>query len=273
MKKPGNSHWPTSLTLLLLCIGTMVESSPITRMDIFDTADNHLLFVTFAYNGSGECTGRSVFTSDSTFLRSSSFTPRSATAGGKDVYVDYNENTVFTTTIQPSADGETSFSTVDLFGQTQYGSPLKYRESDSENYDVSQDKTKLCSQEYVYNDDKELTRINVSDKNEKSAWYALVSHEDVSVRHKRIPLLNRPVQVSVNRRAMRLRFGLTTGGIVGCELFSPAGRKVLTILKKRLGAGSQTFIVKDLQISAGAYIMKMTVNGKPMVNRTVVVQD
>ncbi len=273
MKKQDSSRWLNSATVLLLFIGTMAGSSPISRMDIYDAADNHLLFVTFAYNGSGECTGRSVFTSDSTFLRGATFAPKSETSAGKDEYVDYDGNTVFTTTIQPPSDGKTSFSTVDQFGLSQYGTPLTYRESDPGTFTVSQDNAMLCRQEYIYDDDKELTRINVADNGGKPAWYALITHEDVAVQQNKVLPLNRPMQVSVNGHTMRLGFGLTTGGVVGCELISPAGRKVLSVMRKRLGAGGHQFFFKDMPVSAGAYIIKMTVNGKPSANRMVVVQE
>ena len=254
---------------ILLCLGTFARGAPIARMDIYDHADNQLLFVTFAYNASGKCTGRSVYASDSTFLRSTSF----GGTAGTETDVDYDGNTIFTTTVKPPADGVTSFSTVDQFKQTQYGSPLSYKENDPGTFTVSQDNATLCRQEYVYDDDNELSRINVTDKNGALAGYALISHEDVPVRHNRMQPLSRPVQVSVNRRTMRLGFGLVAAGIVDCQLISPAGRKVLGVMRKRVGAGNHQFVFRDLPVSAGAYVMRITIDGKLSKNRMLVVQE
>ena len=259
--------------VLIVCFESLVTASPIGRMDIFDAADNRLMFVTFEYNGSGECIRRDVFAGDSTFLRSTTVTPQSATEGGKETSVDYEGNTQFVTTIDPPSDGATSFSTVDQFGLSQYGSPLQYQESASNTFTVTQDNTTLCTQQYEYDDNDELTRITVNDKSGNLSWYAQISRKDVSVQRQRtLPVSNR-VDITANRGTLRLSFGLSAGGTVGCELISPAGRKVLDLLHRRFTAGNHRFVVSDVAVSNGMYIMRMTVDGMPAATRMVVVQQ
>ena len=96
--------------------------------------------------------------------------------------MNYLDNPLYTTTINPPSNGKTVFSTVDQFGLSQFGSPLSYTEAAPNTFEITQNGTKLCREQYEYNTDGELSRITIFDKNGVKTWYALVNKEGIASR-------------------------------------------------------------------------------------------
>jgi hypothetical protein len=270
MKRSGEFRRVMAGVVLCTCVS--VIATPITRIDVYDKADNNLLFVTFDYNTSGECTGRSVFASDSTFMRSIAIQPGGASAATKEKSIDFAGNPLFTTTINPPSGGKTSFSTTDQFGLSQFGSPLSYSETAANTFDVTQSNNTICKEQYEFDAGGELTRITVLDKSGAAAWYALVTHEITAVRPLSPVAAIRPVRLTTDRGKIRLRFELSAAGFVRAEIFTPAGRKVLSMVHKKLPAGSHRISSDGSILGNGTYVVRMTVNGIATLTRMIAVQ-
>lgn len=266
MKKSGR------FAVFLLCIATLSFSSLPTRMDIFDASDNHLLFVTFEYAGDGVCTGRNVYTSDSTFLYHSNV--QSGTNGSsKEISEDYLENRLFTSTITPSG-GKTEFSTVDQFNLTQFGSALSYTQSEENTYEIKQDNSLICKEKYEYDSAGVLSRIIIFDKNGQKAWYANIGYKDVGVKK---PGIARPVsslRVSANRGSVMIKCKLNSGQFVSAELLTPTGRRVKYLVRKEVNQGDHVFISSRRELPAsGAYIVRVSTDDVPVLVQKIFLQN
>lgn len=259
---------------VVLCISTLVSGSPITRMDIFDAADNPLLFVTFEYSDAGVCIKRNVFTSDSTFMYSTTIQPGSATVLRKEVSLDFNNNTLYTSTINAPSTGTTAFSSVDQFGLPQYGAPLGYAEATPNTFDITQSGTKLCREQYEYTTDGQLSGITILDKNGVKAWYSVVTPKDVAV-GKQVRLLPfNSLQVSVNRGMVRLQCAMAAEQFVSAELLTPNGRRVQYLVHKNISKGNHIFTTsKGSFLASGVFIVRVTINGAAALTRKVIVQN
>ena len=99
-----------------------------SRLDLFDAQGNHLMFVTFDYDQDGENTGRSVFMSDSTFMRSTKLI-RDEGRVLKEISYNFNGDTVFTTDYTYGVN--TSFLVRDQFKLNSLGGPLSYKATTS----------------------------------------------------------------------------------------------------------------------------------------------
>ncbi|HEX7511305.1 MAG TPA: hypothetical protein VF335_08400 [Chitinivibrionales bacterium] len=259
------------LCMALYATGSGV-ASPITRMDVFDKADNRLLFVTFEYNSAGDCIGRSVFASDSTFLRSVTVQPGSAVAATKEISVDYIGNALFTTTINPPSSGKTTFTTVDQFGLSQFGAPLSYAETSTNAFDVAQGNNILGKEQYEFDGNGALTRITMLDKNGALSWYAVVSQATNVSGNNGPRTALRPARVTADRGNIRLRFDLPSDGVVFADLFTPAGRKALSMVNTPMSAGNHQVTADCAVLGTGTYIVKMTVNGIAFLTRKIAIQ-
>lgn len=258
---------------MAFCVIASVGATPIARMDIYDKADNPLLFVTFDYNGSGDCVGRSIYAGDSTFLRKTTLQPGGAAAATKENSVDFNDNPLFVTTVNPPASGKTSFSTVDQFGLAQFGPSLSYTEPVANTFDVTQNNGVICKEQYEFDGNGELTRITMLDKGGVLAWYALVSHQATAVLPSGALSSVRPVRLTETRGKIRLQFDLSSAGLVRAELFTPSGRRALTIVNKQVPAGSHLLTADGTRLGNGTYVARMTVNGIASLTRLITVQQ
>lgn len=256
---------------LILCFGTLLLASPITRMDVYDAADNQLLYVTFEYSGSGTCTGRSVYTSDSTFLYHTTFTGSGAVI--KENSVDYLNNPIYVTTINTTASGSKDFTSVDQFGLSQFGAPLSSAQSEPNTYNVTQNSTLLCTQKYEYDSTGELSKILMFDKNSENLWYAQIVHQGVGVVKNRVGRAFNTLRVSATRGAIKVHCGMVVEGLVSAELITPLGRRVMSLVNKKLPAGEHRFALQQANLPAsGTYIARVTIDGAAVLTQKIVVQ-
>ncbi|MDD5674737.1 MAG: hypothetical protein PHC61_11275, partial [Chitinivibrionales bacterium] len=137
-------------SLVLACFA-FCHAARIDRLDIFDKSDNFLLFVTFNYDAAGNAIGRSVFTADSTFLRSTTFQTSGTTT--KEASLDFNGNSLFTTTISAPSGNNTAFSTVDQFGMDQFGGSMTYSSGPTNTFNINQNSALTCMEQYTFGAD------------------------------------------------------------------------------------------------------------------------
>ncbi len=265
MKKSGR------FAVFLLCIATLSFGSLPTRMDIFDASDNHLLFVTFEYTNDSVCTGRNVYTSDSTFLYYTKI--QSGTDGAvKEISKDYLENNLFTSTITPF-DGRTDFSTVDQFNLSQFGSALSYTQSEQNTYEIKQNNSLICKEKYEYDSLGALSRIVIFDKNGQKAWYATIGYRSVGVKRPGIARPLNSLRVSTNRGSIMIRCKLNSGQFLSAELLTPAGRRVKHIVNKEVAKGDHVFICSRRELPAnGAYIVRVSTDDVPVLVQKIFLQ-
>lgn len=240
----------------------------IDRLDIFDNADNRLLFVTFEYDSAGNNSGRTVYASDSTFLRSTRFTKD---AGGNvtvENSVDYESNPVFATRISPQT-GRTDFTVSDQFTMDMLGAPMSYTKSTAVagEYAISQGGATLYKQKYQYANDGSLTRIDYTDPSGTLLYYATVSLKTGTiagdVHGMRLQLA--PVFRAASGGKLLVLFTLAAPSDVSVELFTPAGRLALKTAGRSLGAGRRTLAATCSETSGpGTYIARISVNGSPV---------
>jgi hypothetical protein len=254
---------------VILCIGTLTAGmSQIARMDVYDASDNHLLFVTFEFTGDGVCTGRNVYTSDSTFLYHTAV-QNGATGPVKENSVDYMENPLYTSTIAASS-GKTDFSTVDQFGLSQFGSALSHTQTEPNFYEIKQDNALLCKETYEYDSLGKLSRIILSDKNGEKAWYATVGYQDVGVRKQGVVRLFKQLKVSATRGSIMLRCALNSGQFVSAELLTPAGRRLRYLVNSKIAKGDHVFTLSRKELPAnGAYIMRVSIGNVPVLAQKI----
>jgi len=259
MKIPGKLPMLFATPVLMFLSLYMATASPITRLDIYDKSDNQLLFVTFDYNSSGKNISRSVFASDSTFLRTTTFVPTGA--GSSENSVDFLDNPVFTTSVSLPVANKTQFSTVDRFGLTQFGTALSHQGTSPNTFAVSQNGTSVCTEQYEFGADSQLNRITVLDKTGSLAWYALVTHQASGVIY--LPELKtlRSVRITADRGVIRIQMDLAKPGEVRAELYTISGRKAFVLADKKYGAGRQVIAATPANLGEGTYLVLMTVNG------------
>ena len=256
-------------TLLCVC----AFAGGIDRIDIFDYADNHLLFVTFAYDAAGNNIGRTVYASDSTFLRTTLFTKDAGGTVTTENSVDYDSNSLFTTRISPQS-GKTDFTIKDQFNMDILGAPMSYAKSAAGEYAVSQVGAILYKQKYEYANDGSLTRIDYTDPSGALLYYAKVTQRTGINRvacHGTILRLA-PVFRAAAEGKLLVSFTLAAPSIVTVELFSPDGRLTAKTMSKSLAAGRRTLAVAcNLAIGGGAYITRISAHGFPVFHGRLIV--
>ena len=273
MKRMAGTRIKAALATMLACVA-IGQAARVDRIDIYDRSDNALLFVTFAYDSTGTNIGRSVFASDSTFLRSTTFAPSGSSV--KETSVDFNAITVLTTTINAVSGGTSSFSTVDQFGLDQFGGAMSYTPAATSNYNLSQSGGPSYKEQYVLNADGTLAKINILDATGSLLYYAVPSAVTLvtALPH---AMTGRVSSITANRGRLKVRLSLVHPGLVCVELFTPAGRRLGMPVNKTFGSGIHAFEVNafgpsGIQLGNGAYVVRLTIDGTTAVCSTVLLE-
>jgi hypothetical protein len=254
----------------VLCISTLSVGAPINRLDIYDAADNHLLFVTFEYNGSGACTGRSVFTSDSTFMYKT--TIQAEASGSKENSVDYLENPIYKTTIKNTGTGSAEFSTVDQFGLSQFGSALTHTQSETNLFSINQGATTICKEKYEYDSTGNLSKIIILGKNNETLYYAQI-RSTVGIKSVASVKAFNALKINTSRGVIKFQCMMAAERVVTAELITPSGKRVSYLVNKKLTPGSYIFTTGSQgHIASGTYIVKVSMNGITVLTQKAIIQ-
>jgi hypothetical protein len=238
----------------------------IDRMDLFDAADNRLLFVTFEYDSTGNNIGRTVYASDSTFLRSLRLTKDAGGNVTAENSTDYESNPLFTTRISPQS-GRTDFTVSDQFNMDMLGAPMSYTKSAAGEYAISQGGATLYKQKYAYAADGSLTRIDYTDPSGSLLYYATVSQKTglIAGNARGLPLRLAPVFRAIPGGNLLVSFTLAAPSDVSVEFFTPSGRLAAKAVGRSLAAGRRTLAVGyNDAFGQGAYIARISANGSPV---------
>jgi hypothetical protein len=249
----------------LLCLSFIFPlAARIDRLDMYDRADNHLLFVTFDYDGTGKCTGRSVFTSDSTFLRSTTFQVDGAGVSVRENSVDFKNDPLFTTAFSAQS-GKTGFNVTDQFGLHQLGGPMGWSLSGQNSYEITQGMTVIYRMVYQYDAVGALARINVADQAGGPAYYALVN-ANLAAPERSFSRAGRLLFRGGHDGRVQASFTLAKSGRIVVEMYTPSGRRVATVADRMYEAGTHAFTVNPFRADGtcfgdGAYFLRMSSNG------------
>lgn len=254
-----------ALLVLCLVIGSGFSSEPLKkRLDLFDAQGNHLMFVLFENNNNGKNTSRSVFMSDSTFVRKVIITRDGQGQRTKETSINFNDDTVFSTTYNTS--GETKSITIkDQFGVDQLGAPVSYSASGSNDFTISQGGSEINKMSYEYDGQGNPTKISVTDKDKNLLYYGTFSEVGVatprSVSRSNIP------RISVNgNNLLKARFALTKSARVQCELITLSGRRAGVLFSGLFQQGTHQKNVRigsssSLRSAEGIYVVVLSIDG------------
>ena len=244
----------------ILCVQAF--GGGIDRVDIFDKADNHLLFITFDYDSEGNNTGRTVYASDSTFLRYTSLVKDGNGNVTSENSIDYDDNTLYKTSIGLQ-NNKTSLSIKDKFNMEILGAPISIDKSSAGEYSVSQSGSMIYKQKYEYTSDGMLKRINYTDPSGIPLYYATISQSTGTIQggiQKVHPQLA-PVFRAVSNGKLLVSFTVVTLSDVKVELFTLSGGLISKAAASSLTAGRRTLEVShNRQLRAGTYIARISVN-------------
>lgn len=243
----------------------LFAASRIDRIDLYDNADNHLLFVTFDYDAGGKNTGRSIFASDSTFLRHTSFQTNTAGDIVKETSLDFDSNTAYYTTLSASA-GKTTFSVFDQFGLDQLGGPVSYTAASQTAYDLSQNGALLNRITYDTASDGSLNRINVLDKTGSLLYYAIVTNATAALHGAAAHVPVRPGITLTKSGHCLVVFQISKRSMVSLEMFTVSGKNAGKLFSRQFTPGTYSFRAQPdagsaTRPAAGIYLFRLSING------------
>ena len=250
--------------LLLLCLGCTGSSwgqPRLDRLDFYDKANNALFFVTFEYDGGGKNTGRTVYMSDSTFVRRTVFVNDAAGNRARETSFNFNGDTAGYTTFT-TVNTKPTISAFDQFGLEQLGGPVSYGATATNEYDVSQKGATVNKMQYQCDVSNNLMRVNVQDAGGQLLYYAIVNSSTGAITspHRASPA---PSLSVIGSRYCRIRLTIDKPSVVNLDAYTPAGRRVAGILSTICGPGNAD-ISADLaaaRIPNGLYLLRVSIDG------------
>ena len=258
-------HVAASTALFLIVLsGIGISSEQVKRLDLFDAQGNHLMFVDFEYDQTGKNTGRSVYMSDSTFVRTVAITRDAQGGVSKETSFNFNDDTVFSTTY--SSNGDTKSITVrDLFGMDQLGAPVSYRTSGDNNFTISQKGVDINKMGYEFNGQGDLEKVSVTDNSGTLLYYGLFSYGTGINNQKNIHYQKPNISLRGNT-LMAARFTLNRPAEVRCELIALNGRRSGVLFAALFPPGTHR---KNMRIHStscfasknGIYLVTLSIEG------------
>jgi hypothetical protein len=278
MKKTNRQYYRVAGFALALFLVVLPASSQ-TRLDFYDAQDNHLMFVKFAYDSTGKNTSlnRTVFMSDSTFMRNVSVKTDASDQRVSETSFNFNGDTIFNSTFGASGTAST-ISTHDQFGNDQFGGPVSIASAGDMQFDLSQAGSVINKMTYEKDNEGRLTKVTVSDANNTKLYYGVFSYvvEGVISRDKQRAL--RSTIAQNGRGALILRVSLDKPSAVRCELLSLSGRRVGVMLDQKFPKGTHSRHIplvsqQSLALAIGVYCVSLSIDGRTVAVERLLVQN
>jgi hypothetical protein len=257
----------------------ILPALPQTRLDLFDAQDNHLMFVRFAHDSTGKNTGlgRTVFMSDSTFVRNVSVQTDASGQRLTENSFNFNGDTVFQSKFGSSGTAST-ITTRDQFGIDRFGGAVSAASAGDLQYDMSQSGSLINKITYEKDGEGRLSRVTISDPNNTLLYYGTFSYvvEGVVVPGKR--WAPRSTIGQKGRGALVLRISLDKPSAVRCELLSLSGRRVGVMLDGRFPKGAHRRLIPLVSqhsraLAIGVYCVSLSIDGRTVAVKRLLVQD
>lgn len=250
-------------------------SAPVKYLHFYDASDNSLMFIEFEYDGNGVNTSRSVFMSDSTFIKKINIQSSADGVKVKETSLNFNDDTLFSATFKSDADKK-SINVKDQFGVDQFGSDVSYTESSTDNFEITQNNKLINRISYVQDGDI-YRRINVSDNSGNLLYYATVEYESGAgvvynfKTNKNIPSLRQ-----LGNNHFEIRFTVLKNTLVSCEIATLSGRKAGRLLHRNFTSGSVREVInfnKSLStITTGVYLLTLSIDGHRVLKEKILIQ-
>lgn len=255
----------------VLCIVGISQATKPTRLELYDSYDNYLMFVTFEYNESGMNTKRTVYMADSTFVRTVLINYDANSQRANEVSYDFNNDTSFVTAYQYNGN-VTSFSIRDQFKLDHVGGMVSYIQDPNQlNYTLQYNETGGQAATMAYTKDAEgnLLEVVITDQSGKEQYIGKFFNDDVGVAEHLSDKSQLKRSVALSQRGasmLDLRINLPAAGNVRCELMTLSGRRVQQLFSGKLKAGyhSKHFRISNSTsgtVSNGVYLVIVSVNG------------
>ena len=260
--------------VFLFVMSAILVSSPLAsglvpvRLDLFDEAGNHLLYVTFSYDASGRNITRSVFMPDETFMRDVVINYDGLDRRFKEVSYNFNDDTAFVTTYTHTGTGS-SFSIVDQFKLDHVGGQVSYSTADSPNFGLLYETgVQAAAMAYTKDANGDLTRVDIAAPN-GDVYYGEFTNGPATGVSRNATAGNFSPQALVKPRGgsrIDIHFNLPSAGEVSCELLTLSGRRAATLFSGRMKKGRHTESFRfnhgsGGRIANGVYLFKVSVNG------------
>jgi hypothetical protein len=259
--------------VLVVCTNGF-PAARIDRIDLFDKDDNLLLFVNVQYDSAGRNIGRTVYTADSTYLRSTAF--ENDAQGNRTAEKSYNfdGDLVLSTTFTPQS-GLTLFQTFDQFGLSQYGSPVGYSAPANNVYSLFQNSALINKMNYEYATDGSLTKVSVLDNANNVTYYAIFSPRQSGVANGMLPVQLKPFLTMSAGGVCRLSVDMPKTSRVNIDLYTLSG-KISRSKASKLGPGHQT-VAFDVsangeRLAPGLYVFTVCVDGKSVLREMRIIR-
>jgi hypothetical protein len=275
--KKQNSLFSRYAGFLGAILWAVFSVSSQTRLELYDAQGNWLMFVRFAYDSTGKNTGfdRTVFMSDSTFMRNVSVKTDGSGQRLTETSYNFNGDTVFQSTFGASG---SSISTRDQFGVDQFGGPVGIASKGDMQYDLSQGGSVINKMTYEKDDQDRLTRVNVSDADNTLMYYGIFSYDVEGVVATGKKRAFNPAIEQTRRGSLILRVSLEKPSAVRCDLLSLSGKRVGVMLNTRLPKGVHRQVVPLVSqhsraLAMGVYCVSLSVDGRTVAVERLLVQD
>jgi len=252
--------------LMSILLEYTVPASASERLDLYDAQENHLMFVLFDTNAGSNSSSRTVYMSDSTFVRKVVTVRDALGKKTRETSLNYNEDTLFSTTFGTSGDSKT-MTIKDQFGTDELGGPVSYRSSGAADFIFSQQGTAINKISYEYTPQGQPVTISVTDNAGKLLYYGKFS--EVSIVAPKHPVNKNFTQISIRgNNVLKVQFFLTQPAVVKCELIALDGRHAGALFNTAFPGGTHH---KNIRISTGAlsartaegvYLVVVSVDGK-----------
>lgn len=262
------------LFITAVALSIVSVSAQIDRMDIFDRADNRLLFVKFDYDKDGKNSGRSVYTSDSTFLRRTTFVIDKTGKTVREVSFDFNNDTIIKTDFS-TIDKKPGISVLDQFNLNQFGAPVSYASDGDNSYDIYHNGSIVYRMKYMYGSNGELNRIDVLSTSNSLMYYVVVSTPSGVVQRSRISYKSVPkITFSDNRCFISADLKSVTD--LKICIYNLSGQLVSVPFFRRLNPGilKEKFSVDapSRRLSGNLYIATLYINGEAISSSRFIIR-
>jgi hypothetical protein len=258
----------TAALLAIAFIAVFAEVKPPLRLDLYDASGNNLMFVTFEYDGTtGRNTGRTVYMSDSTFVREVKINYDSEGRRINEVSYNFNGDTSFVTSYEHNG-GNTAFWIVDQFKLDHIGGKVSYSNTDPLNFDLKYQANSATAAKMIYSNDQEgnLTRVDIADQSGMVQYYGVFLNTLGVKRSLSASKVAQQTLVKMRGASIiDVNFNLRKAADVRCDLITLSGRLAGTLFSGQLKQGMQK---KSLRLDGGAvrqangvYLFVVSVDG------------
>lgn len=240
------------------------------RVDFYDASDNHLLFIIIQNDGNA----RSVYTSDSTFIKRTVLTKKADGKSEKEVSYNFNQDTIGVTSFAYNGEN-TEIISKDQFALDQLGGKVNFKES-GDNYDVSQNGTTFNKISYEKDGSGNYNKINVTDNNGTLMYYAKITTVGVTTPRQVSKSSNMATLQSKGNNSFELKFKIQDPSAVSCDLYSLSGRNIAKLFNRDYASGNNKETIRIGKnvpaVANGVYLISLTVNGKNVLNEKILMQ-